>query len=635
MARGTIVTEEQQRLFAGRPREPVSFAPGDQARVERDTTDARDFIFTPSLRPLAPGGHVFTLLRNTGKRPGTGLRVDVRDQREEGHCVGHALAACIDIQRTLSGVGGAGERVEPVSARMLYEMARVAEPVRSQDGVHSLRSALKGFWHNGVCLASAWPDSPSGGNLLTAERSKQARCITLGGYLRVRTVLQDFHAALSEAGTLLVSASIHDGWEKASVRTERGRIRRGPDGSGRHHAFAIIGYDSDGFLVLNSWGDEWGGFQSAPGIAHWSYEDWGNSVMDAWAIQLGASAPTGFDLGRDPQGRFGGSLSVEEARRVGGRSVPRTRLIGHYAHLDDGCHVMSGNYPSSRGDVNEAFDSTPEKGRGPILLWFAGGLEGFDATILECARRKVWAESYGLYPYFVIWAADVVDAAVPVLDALFEMAIAKVGRSSGGLAAEIERTTRGLGRSVWRDLKMTALATGGDGDARHVFDTACSAGRPLHLVADGMGAIVLAAIVSSGGRCEGVASTTLVAPAMTMELFRTSLLPSLKRMMHVKIIIPSKSFEEMMVVETYPRSILRLISRSFEAPAAGGLPPAMVGIDDGRRQLTRLLPKGVTASIDLPPKGDGDGSRTYPFSALTASSQVMDAILKNVMQKGE
>ena len=33
------------------------------------------------------------------------------------------------------------------------------------------------------------------------------------------------------------------------------------------HAFAIVGYDQDGFIVLNSWGRNWGGYQGRSGMA--------------------------------------------------------------------------------------------------------------------------------------------------------------------------------------------------------------------------------------------------------------------------------------------------------------------------------------------------------------------------------
>ena len=75
----------------------------------------------------------------------------MRRQGGEGTCTGQALAAVIDILRL--PLYPAPDTVPPASARMLFEMARSHAPDPSGRGeVHSLRAALKGFYHNGACL---------------------------------------------------------------------------------------------------------------------------------------------------------------------------------------------------------------------------------------------------------------------------------------------------------------------------------------------------------------------------------------------------------------------------------------------------------------------------------------------------
>ncbi|MCS5945203.1 hypothetical protein LNP25_01220 [Klebsiella variicola subsp. variicola] len=44
------------------------------------------------------------------------------------------------------------------------------------------------------------------------------------------------------------------------------------------HAFALVGFNRDGFIVQNSWGTEWG----CGGFAVLSYADWLTNAMDAW-----------------------------------------------------------------------------------------------------------------------------------------------------------------------------------------------------------------------------------------------------------------------------------------------------------------------------------------------------------------
>ena len=113
---------------------------------------------------------------------------------------------------------------------------------------------------------------------------KEARNVTLGAYYRVRSFINDYHAALVEAGALYVSADLNDGWEvpgKGVIDpvSETKRLAGG-------HAFVIVGYDQCGFLVLNSWGPDWGGYSLGggpplPGIALWTYEDWENAFVRA------------------------------------------------------------------------------------------------------------------------------------------------------------------------------------------------------------------------------------------------------------------------------------------------------------------------------------------------------------------
>ncbi len=71
--------------------------------------------------------------------------------------------------------------------------------------------------------------------------------------------------------------------------------------SGRHptpqerpggHAFIIVGYNSLGFIVQNSWGPEWG----TNGFALWLYEDWVSNISDGWVFRLAIPTPQIFGI---------------------------------------------------------------------------------------------------------------------------------------------------------------------------------------------------------------------------------------------------------------------------------------------------------------------------------------------------
>ena len=88
--------------------------------------------------------------------------------------------------------------------------------------------------------------------------------MTLDVYSRLRPDLNAYHAVLHEAGALLVSAELHDGWLPERVRAASGEIvppvpwERSLVLGTENHAVLIVGYTAQGFLVLNSWGRDGG-----------------------------------------------------------------------------------------------------------------------------------------------------------------------------------------------------------------------------------------------------------------------------------------------------------------------------------------------------------------------------------------
>ena len=136
---------------------------------------------------------------------------------------------------------------------MLYDEGRAIEAAefgKSElgEGLRSLRSAIKAFYHNGVCTEDQWQRS-RGNDKDDSKRddiaiARSARDIPLGAYYRVRPILNDYHAALNDVGAIYAAAEIHAGWSLEAVRRE-GRIDVALANSGQTgcHAFVIVGYD--------------------------------------------------------------------------------------------------------------------------------------------------------------------------------------------------------------------------------------------------------------------------------------------------------------------------------------------------------------------------------------------------------
>ena len=578
-----------------------------------DPTDLRDRVYEPSLRPLAADSR--TALADRLTQAG-GPFYELRDQGDAGTCAGQALANLIDLHR----IGGAGRTARPprVSARMLYQMGVQQEqgtaPVTAE-GVTSLRSVIKGFFHNGVCPESLWPDDPADRDL-TVERACSATDTTLGAYYRVRSYLNDYHAALSEADCILVAAEIHEGWLEPvdGVIPIRGKSR----GS---HAFVVIGYTEAGFLVLNSYGADWGGFgietHRLEGVALWTYEDWSSRVLDAWVLRLGVPAPDAFTYSHSRRGIFFDDGPI----RAG--TAPRHQLLGHFAHLDDGTHVAVGSYASSRDSVALTAARIAAKPQRPIHVSLPGSLLGIHAAFHAEVDHRPALQAAGVYPYSVLWCNDMVESTSAVLEHLFDTAVEKVGALSDTLNDEIEATTAGIGRAFWRDICRAADRAGRhrharerlgfdgtrDGAVAELLDSFAATGAPLHLTVDGAGAILLEryllSLKDSGWRKEmlkrerafldAVSSLTFIVPTIRPDAFAHAFRPLIDRLAEkgpgrVNLHVPSKGFERKLTVGHYTRSILDLVLHAFEGATPGT--DHFIGMSANRWQADRATAHG-------------------------------------------
>src|SRR5918996_1310125 len=148
--------------------------------VRSDDSDARDYIFQPSLSLLPP------TVDHRGCAP-------VLDQLTEGACVGFALATVINVSLNLrdrSTSKRRAKKADPVSPRMLYEMARRYDEWKGEDyeGT-SPRGAMKGWHKHGVTTEKSWPYFVKGrrnpDRELTPNRASDALRRPIGAYYRI------------------------------------------------------------------------------------------------------------------------------------------------------------------------------------------------------------------------------------------------------------------------------------------------------------------------------------------------------------------------------------------------------------------------------------------------------------------
>lgn len=409
----------------------------------RDFPDLRDRFYEPPLIQLESS--VF---------PRAGLLI--LDQGTEGACTGFATAASLNILRQRQGGPALADSASP---RMLYEMAKLHDEWEGSgyEG-SSIRGAIKGFFHNGACREQDAPYVPGETNWnLTVSQAKAARNVILGSYYRLRPILVDYHAALQQAGVVIVSAKIHEGWTNPGAGS--GKIEYSTRSLGGH-AFAIVGYDEEGFIVQNSWGPKWGNFAGIDGIGHWDYHDWAETVIDAWVMRLAVPTPKAFELTY----RIARPADATDSSAVEKHSPRRQDVIGHIVHVDDGKLVETGTYGTPLASIEETArllrDGANKADRYQHILFYAhGGVTDAAAAARHTSATRDGFKRNGIYPIHFLWETGLMEELSDIIAGKMADRGGKVGGFQDAMDFLIEKLSGGIGRALWREMKADAVRT--------------------------------------------------------------------------------------------------------------------------------------------------------------------------------
>lgn len=585
-----------------------------------DTPDFRDFDYQPALLHLA----------DSIDPPDQRL---VLDQGREGACTGFGLAAVVDFLLARN------EHERQVSPRMLYEMAKKFDRWEGEDySGSSCRGVMRGWDSMGVCSAEKAPYIEFEENWsLSIEQAMDARATTLGAYYRVNRRLSDFHAALNEVGVLLVSASVHEGWNRGAVKDGRIPFQSGAMGG---HAFAVVGYNQQGFWVQNSWGDQWGD----NGVALWTYEDWLENVRDAWVARLAVSTPQIWHLSptvSDQQGPAQGLFK---------RSPKRSEIVGHFAHIDDGDFATGGKYWTDLSSVEQTAKLVAESDKYDHLLLYAhGGLNSIKASARRIAALKDGFKANRIYPFHFMYDTGLLEEIRDIVLGKKKEVEARAGGFSDYTDELIEKSTRPAGRAVWREMKMGATAPFEPGRAGtqtiqaflDAFTRPAATAKKIHLVGHSTGAILLASLLETLGtlaRPPRVQTCLLLAPACTYELFNRVYRPLIRQRdgkqfgigrMALYNLNASLELDDT-VTPLYRKSLLYLVSNAFEENP--GAP--ILGMMKFRSRLGSVPGSPVFRVL----KSDGTSSSKSKTASKTHGGfdndvDTMNDVLRSILRK--
>lgn len=557
---------------------------GPILNARRDTPDFRDRLYEATLVEVPP---VLPLEEYQA------YGVPILNQGQEGACTGFGLATTANyLFRKLGRRQGNGSRPEPpcVSPRMFYEMARRYDewPGEKYDG-SSCRGALKGWHKHGVCTEERWTYEPccEQPGVLTDERAADAMMRPLGAYYRVNHKdLVCMHSALAEVGILYASCAVHSGWMAVGGD---GHIHRSTQLEGGH-AFAIVGYDADGFWIQNSWGPGYG----RQGFCHLTYDDWLANGSDVWAVRLGVP------ISRQAAARATGKTRAAAAG--GHESYAFAELRPHIISIgNNGLLRQGGTYGTSKADVQQLLEQdfpriTRHWPRKRLMLYAHGGLVDEPSAVHRVALHREALLSRHIYPLEFVWKSGLLTTLMNILrDACGRRSPERMPRGLKELMEDrfddmLEPLARRLGgKAEWEEMKenATRATTSARGGARFVAELLAELlgkdpSLELHLVGHSAGAIFHAPLVqllASQGRIgqgpmEGetghglrIASCTLWAPACTTRLFKETYLPLLESGGIDQLTVFTLT-EEAECDDTclglYRKSLLYLVSNAFE-----------------------------------------------------------------------
>lgn len=538
-----------------------------------DTIDFRDLMYVPSLIEVPPIRKVEDYMKH---------EVPVLDQGQEGACTGFGLATVANYllrARTIM------PDTSGVSPRMLYEMARRYDewPGEDYDG-SSARGAMKGWHKHGVCAESLWPyDASVKDSVLTSQRALDALQRPLGAYFRVNHKdLVSMHAAITEVGVLYAAAMVHEGWSAVGSDGVIPTSKRVLGG----HAFAIVGYDSTGFWIQNSWGEGWGW----NGFGRISYGDWLENGVDVWVARLGV--PIIHNAANEMTLPASAILSISRFNQW-------ADLRNHVISIgNEGRLYKRGEFATREEDIERIIENFEKVSRGwserRLLVYAHGGLVSQRDTVEKLLRFQSLLLANQIYPVFISWRTDVVSTIVNIIRDAFGMI-----RPEGSLDdfrgflfdrldQSIEIIARLPGKAMWDEMKENALkaSSSKNGGMRFLVSKLlriCTKDSvDIHIASHSAGAIILGPFVNmlvarrsadssfsirAGELPLSVKTCTLLAPACTIDFFRHNYLSLLKRGSIEDISIYTMSDEAERrddCLKIYNKSLLYLVSNSFE-----------------------------------------------------------------------
>lgn len=558
--------------------------------VKADGEDFRDRQYLPpplSLQPQYPGDDEIAQFLGTY----TGAQL-ILDQGKEGACTGFGLACVINAIRWRRA--GMPATFESVSPRMLYKFARRFDEYEGEDYEgSSCRGALKGWFHNGVCLASWWRYDAGAKTLPKAGWDTNAQEQSLGVYYRVNTKsITDMQVAIHETGAIYVSSFTHSDWEKIRNRATPPQNHaqipvipfKGKPSRTGGHAYALVGYNRDGFILQNSWGNNWG----AGGFAVLTYADWLAHAMDVWVIALGVPgviagryASPGTSSQTTPSGKASHPAQWWDENTAYQHSIVlgNNGRVNHFLPRDH----LAQNLQHQASILPDTWFRNNDQAKKRLVIYVHGGLNSEGDAIDRARAMGHYFTGNGCYPLFLVWKTGLQET-LRNLWQDFRKGEPRPGLAGGFISDKLtdpllEKTFgRPLVKPLWSEMKENAQVASWPGrgadlltDAIRSLASSWGNQFELHLVGHSAGSILIGKMLRNlAGKqmVDLVKSCHLYAPACSVEFANReyAVHPGIMDNLYLDILSDKREKADN-VVSIYRKSLLYFVSNALEADA--------------------------------------------------------------------
>jgi C1A family cysteine protease len=235
--------------------------------VELDKQDHRDYIASASSTALQRPKVID--LRNYIK--------EIKSQGRINSCVAHTICSSIEMQLQMK------KQFIPLSEKYVYYFGRKASKLFPQDSGMYTRDAIKSCFKKGIAPEFLWQYYKEDINKEPSHLSQVVAHIygqRLYEYRRLldKNTMQDF---LAKKIPIIMTVPFYSYWADLKSDTTlpviRGHTRR--DNFRGYHSVLVVGYNTNGWIIFNSWGPTWGYYGCA--LLPYDYK-----TEDKWVILM-------------------------------------------------------------------------------------------------------------------------------------------------------------------------------------------------------------------------------------------------------------------------------------------------------------------------------------------------------------